>query len=264
MTASETFKRLPAGMYACKRSLNGPFLTEMNTAIDELLELPDPAMDSILDEFRDFWLRESEFCKRGYVFKRGYLFYGPPGTGKTSLINRLVRHTIEKSDGVVIEVKSSHDAKMCMRMIREAEPDRGIVAVMEDFDSLIDDDYGDETGFLSLMDGQDSINKVVYLATTNNKDAIPARFIDRPSRFDTLKYIGAPGAATRRAYLLSKEPSLVDTGEIDRWVAASENFSLAQLKEIIIGVKCFGLNFDSVIARLNANKIEPLQLVEAA
>lgn len=56
----------------------------IRTQTDNLLRLPDPTCDMLLNEFMTFWTRAPEMAKRGLTVKRGLMLYGPPGSGKTS------------------------------------------------------------------------------------------------------------------------------------------------------------------------------------
>ncbi|MGH6791962.1 MAG: hypothetical protein ACRECF_04400 [Methyloceanibacter sp.] len=85
---------------------------------------------------------------------------------------------------------------------------------------------------------------------TNYPERLDKRFVDRPSRFDTVAYIGMPTAASRAAYLKAKEPSL-SAEELERWVGLSEDLSIAHLKEMIIAVCCLGQDIEDVAARLH-------------
>lgn len=60
-----------------------------------------------------------------------------------------------------------------------------------------------------------------------------------------------PTAAARRHYLAHKEPDLT-AEELDAWVAISDNFSIAHLRELIILVKCFGASLEEAASRLRA------------
>lgn len=78
---------------------------------------------------------------------------------------------------------------------------------------------------------------ILFLATTNYPERLDRRFIERPSRFDTIKHIEQPSPSSRREFLKAKEPSLSPT-ELDEWVELSAGFSIAHLKELVIAVKC--------------------------
>jgi hypothetical protein len=86
--------------------------------------------------------------------------------------------------------------RKCLQMLRAVEPERQVVGILEDVDALIER-YG-ESEYLSLLDGEAQVDNVVYVATTNYPERLDARIVDRPSRFDTIRYIGMPSAGARR------------------------------------------------------------------
>ena len=248
--ATQTYDALPSGLYRCGVSPNvGPVLHQITVETDNLLELPDEDSSAIVAEFEKFWTLESEFRKRGFLMKRGFLLWGPPGSGKTSTVHLLVKKLIANSGGIIIVVENPHDAAQCLQMARQIEPKRPMIAIMEDLDALIER-FG-ENQFLALLDGEAQVDNIVFVASTNYPERLDRRFVDRPSRFDTVRYIGMPSAAARRVYLQTKEPSLKGE-ELDAWVKSSEGFSIAHLKEMIIAVRCFGQPLAEVTERLEA------------
>ncbi len=251
--AAETYDELPAGLYRTNIDSNGnPLLLKQKHETDGLLELPDDASLSILREFDDFWARRASFEQRGFLHKRGFMLWGPPGSGKTSCVNLLISRLIRDSQGVVLFLDQPQIAALCLRMLRMIEPDRPIVAVMEDIDALIKR-YG-ENEYLALLDGEAQVDRIVFVATTNYPERLDRRFCDRPSRFDTVQYIGMPSPVARRAYLAAKESSLIGS-ELASWVAETEGFSLAHLKELIVAVKCLGQSFEKALERLEGMRV---------
>lgn len=243
-----TEELLPAGMYrASMHPHYGPCLDSMPVTTDNLIELPDQEHEAILKEFRDFWSIEDRFRERGFLFKRGFLLWGPPGGGKTSTLQLLIKRIVDEMNGVVLVIDHPVNGTLCMKLLREIEPNRPLLCVLEDIDALIE--RTDESMFLSMLDGENQVDRVCTIATTNYPERLDARFVDRPSRFDTIKRIGMPTAAARRVYLSAKEPSL-GGAELDEWVKVSEDFSVAHLKEMIIGVRCFGQPLAEVVGRL--------------
>lgn len=244
----ETLAELHPGLYRCIfADMIGPALVKQRVETDSLLELPDDAGAEIISEFATFWKIADKFRERGFLHKRGFLLWGPPGSGKTSTVQLLVKRLIEQQKGVVLFLDRPDVAAACLQMARKIEPHRPMIAIMEDLDALVRK-FG-ENEYLSLLDGEAQVDNICFLGTTNYPELLDKRFVDRPSRFDTIRYIGMPSADARRVYLQTKEPAL-QGNELDMWVDASEGFSVAHLKEMIIAVKCFDQPLDVVVKRL--------------
>lgn len=247
---SSTYDSIPAGVYRCDSTPNlGPILIRQAIETDNLLELPDDSSSQIIEEFQAFWRLGNEFRKRGFLWKRGFLLWGPPGSGKTSCLQILIKRLARELDGVTLLLGHPGEASGGLQMLRHIEAKRPLIAVMEDLDALVEK-YG-ENEYLALLDGEAQVDNVVFLATTNYPERLDPRFVDRPSRFDTIRYVGMPSAAARRKYLATKEPELSDA-ELSEWVRLSDGFSVAHLKELIIAVRCFGQPLADVAARLEA------------
>lgn len=253
--ANETYDQIPAGLYRTGMHPGlGPILLKQDHDTDGLLELPDDASLSILQEFDDFWDRREAFRQRGFLHKRGFMLWGPPGSGKTSCTNILIKRLVNERDGIVLFLDVPSEAAQCFRLVRMIERDRPIVAIMEDIDALVHR-YG-EHEYLALLDGEAQIDRVVFVATTNYPENLDARFTDRPSRFDTIRHIGMPSEAARRVYLKTKEPALTDD-ELSKWTRCTDGFSLAHLKELIIAVKCLGQSFEDALERIEGMRYKP-------
>lgn len=243
----KTTPTLPAGCYEPHVGENGPFLSKLAVVTDNLLILPDDAARYILDDFSQFWEMKARFNERGFLHKRGILLWGPPGSGKTSTIQLLIKRVIEDLNGIVLMVDRPNRTVLNLQIIRKIEPDRPVICIMEDIDTLVTD-YG-ESGFLNMLDGEAQVDNIVFLATTNYPERLDGRFVDRPSRFDIVKYIGMPSAAARKFYLKAKEPTMSEE-ELDMWTATSDGLSIPHLKEMIISVKCYGRSLDETLERL--------------
>ena len=240
--------RLEAGVYTAGMKDGQPYLIRESPVTDQLLSLPDSKTITMLHEFDRFWGLEGTFGKFGFLHKRGFFLVGAPGAGKTASVQLLSKALVEKFDGVVLYLENPMVAYACLRMIRSIEPTRRIVCVLEDLDSLID--TYEEADFLSLFDGEKSIDHVVFVATTNYPEDIDKRFLDRPSRFDQVITIDLPSFADRLFYLKNRT-SDIDDATLEKWAIATKGFGIAHLKEIIISVTCFGYTFEETLKRLH-------------
>jgi hypothetical protein len=251
--AAETCDALDAGFYKFdNRSPMGACLQKITISTDNLIRLPDTAAEAVLAEFSTFWGLKDRFTQRGFLHKRGILLWGNPGSGKTASMMLMADDIIHKHGGIVCEIDNPTLAAACLANIRKIEPKRRIVAFLEDLDALVDR-YGENT-FLSLLDGETQVDNIVYVASTNYPERLDKRFVDRPSRFDTVKWIGMPSANARRVYLQTKEPSL-DSDELEQWVVKTDGFSVAHLRELVILVKCFDHPLDVAIHRLESMRM---------
>lgn len=247
--AAETIETLKPGFYKFDAIPNiGVCLRRMKINIDGLMRLPDTGTADVLAEFQHFWTLRERFTSRGFLHKRGYLLWGPAGSGKTSGLMQMAADIIDSYGGIVCQIEDPVLAAHGLGLIRKIEPDRPIVALIEDLDALVR--RGNfENAFLALLDGEAQVDRITYIATTNYPELLDRRFVDRPSRFDTIRYIGMPSAAARSVYLATKEPSLTEA-ELAEWVGQTEGFSVAHLRELVILVKCFEQPLSVAIKRL--------------
>jgi len=251
----QSYEELPSGLYRPMYSNSvGHFLEKQILDTDEILVLPDTASEDVLEEIRKFWGLKDVFHARGFIHKRGILLWGKPGSGKTSTIQLIIKSLIQEHNGIAIFAGHHDVTSNCLQMLRKIEPARPLIVIMEDIDALVME-YG-ESGYLALLDGESQVSNVVFIATTNYPERLDRRFVDRPSRFDTIKHILMPGEAARRVYLKAKESTL-ENDELENWVNLSKGFSIAHLKEMIISNRCYGKPIDEVVKRLrkmNNNK----------
>lgn len=247
--SQRTTPELSPGVYAIRMQPDrGAILCLRNVVTDDLLSLPDDASASLVDEFATFWTRGDRFRARGLTHKRGFLLWGPPGSGKTSTIALMCQRLVCEHGGVVILADHPVMAAEGLAVLRQIEPDRPLVVILEDLDALIQ--KSGESQWLALLDGETQIDRVVFIATTNYPERLDKRFVNRPSRFDTIRYIGMPSAAARDVFFKHRAPEL-SSEERRQWVSQTEGFSVAHLRELVIAHYCFDQSVASVIKRLD-------------
>ncbi len=217
---------------------------------DELLRFKSSVSEDVLKEIDRFWALKPGYDKLGLLHTRGVLLYGPPGTGKTSVLHQTAQMIVGRGD-VVFYARGIGAIAAGLAAFREVEPDRKVVVVLEDADEYLD--Y-QERDFLNLLDGDKSVDGVLYLATTNYVAAFPPRLL-RPGRFDQKVFVGPPAYDARLAYLTAK---VVDTSsgtaeEVQRLAAETDGLSFGDLRELVVAVYALKQSPEDALARLRGD-----------
>jgi hypothetical protein len=247
MPVGATAPKLPAGVYEtfAVPGMWGLELTDI--ASDGIYILPDMATQTLMDEVNKFWSSEQKYRDHNLLYKRGLLLWGPPGGGKTVAVKLLMSELV-KRDGVVILAQNIQLVILCLKAIRRIEPNRNLIVVLEDIDEIIN--YNGESHVLSMLDGENNVDNILHLATTNYPDRLGARIINRPSRFDRRVYVGMPSDEARRAYLDKATRGGLNSEELDKWIKDTKELSIAHLRELVAAVHCLDQPYEDVIERL--------------
>jgi hypothetical protein len=246
---SKTVAKLDAGVYSITGINNQWTFVPHKLVSDQLLRLPDSKSEYVIQEIERFWTLKKAFKEFGYTHKRGFLLWGPPGSGKTATVTMVVKNMVERNGLVFLADNHPGIVASLLRRFRQVEPCRPALVILEDIDAYVRQ-HG-ESEVLSILDGEQSIDNVVYIATTNYPENLDPRVINRPSRFDLIMLIDMPNADARRLYLKSRDTKLDDV-QIEQWVKDTDGFSIAHLKELIVGVCLFGKPVEEEIKRLKA------------
>lgn len=149
---------------------------------------------------------------KGATLPRGIIFYGPPGTGKTLFAEVLAAECSLRK--VHISLSDSASENSICRKIRKAflQGARGghpTMIFFDELDKLLPNEreeyYTDRSKtilaqLLTLIDGMEKVNNIVFVATCNDYDDLPET-ITRAGRFDKKIGLGLPDASSREAIL---------------------------------------------------------------
>ena len=216
-----------------------------------LLELPEMRSEEIIRLSDTFWNSEkdykegNEFVIGGAAFKSGIMVYGPPGSGKSCTL-KLVSNKLVDRGGIVFYANTHPTSVMgFLGDFSRIENERKSIIILEDFDTLIKN-YGD-SAYLAMLDSAQSINNVLFIATTNYPERLDPRIYNRPGRFSHVVKIGLPGPKTRDAYLRA---ILKNHRDVDEIVEKSQGFTIDHLSALVNAVYREKKNLQKELARL--------------
>jgi hypothetical protein len=241
-------QKIEPGVYAVDFSRDmGLFCKKIDIKSDELFIFSDSITQELLEEINLFWSKAELYKANNLIHKRGILLEGFPGTGKSSIISILSNEIIAKG-GVVFKINGfrnlDHYIEFVRTGFRKIQPDTPIITILEDLDQYEDV----EVELLDFLDGKTHLDHHVIIATTNNTEIIPDTFL-RPSRIDLKVEIPLPNEITRREYFTHKE---VPENDIEELVSKSNNFSLADLKELYICIYLLDYTIDEAINKISS------------
>ena len=253
---------VPSGIYEIDNDNSGWYLSKVKFPSDALLRLPGMPIDYILDQIDTFWKREELFKQTGLLHKRGILMYGPAGCGKTSIIRLLCDDVVHKRNGIVIMVTNCRLAETALGGIRQIEPRRPILTIIEDIETFMgsSDESSSARAMLALLDGETQVDHVVHLATTNKPDLLEDRIVKRPGRFDLVIGLNHPVAEARKEYLHNLLKDHVSEEELQAMVDETEGLGLAHLRELVVASYCLGLPREETLKRLRHNFKDKLKV----
>lgn len=205
------------------------------TVSDKIITSDTDVTADVLAYLKKFLSPETKetFKKFGMNYSTGVLKYGRPGTGKTVGINKFVKQFLADHKGYVLYASNPKDVRPFAQHFR-LDKNVPIVIVMEELELLIE--RGHEHTFLELLDGQEKIENIIYLATTNHIDRIPDRIKNRPSRFARVLEVKEPDHKTRHQYVLGMTG---DEATANMIAEVTEGLVMDEIKHVVINVACF-------------------------
>jgi len=185
---TETQSKLDAGVYnlGVQATGQGPPIFSFNktTKYDDGMFIEGGVFTqarSLVDRFIKTEMYEARKVM-GMMHKIGIIFDGKPGTGKTFLAGQICSQIAKEYNAVcLISTQHKVDYPWIIDNIREFDKDRLIVLVMDEFEKSPARHYSE---MLSFLDGSDSKDNVIILATINDITEMPSYLKDRPGRFE--------------------------------------------------------------------------------
>ncbi|CAI8034744.1 Paraplegin [Geodia barretti] len=164
-------------------------------------------------EFVDFLRHPLKYSDLGAKIPRGALLYGPPGTGKTLLARAVATEAgvpfISIAGSDFVEMFAGVGSARVRDLFRQARESAPCMVYIDELDAVgrsrkggaAEGHHEQESTLNQLlveMDGIDSVQRVVILASTNRVDILDQALL-RPGRFDRQIAIDLPTLPERKA-----------------------------------------------------------------
>jgi transitional endoplasmic reticulum ATPase len=251
---AETLERLDVTERDFKEALRG---IEPSALREVFVEVPDVTWADVggLEDTKER-LRETIQWPLDYpeVFEqmdvdsaKGVLLYGPPGTGKTLLAkavaNEAESNFISVKGPELLDKYVGESEKGVREIFSKARENAPTVVFFDEIDAIATE-RGRNTGdsgvservvsqLLTELDGLETLEDVVVVATTNRPDLIDSALI-RPGRLDRHVHVPVPDEAARRAILdvHTKHKPLADDVDLDAIAMRTEGYVGADLEAL--------------------------------
>ncbi|TKX47509.1 AAA family ATPase [Halorubrum sp. SD690R] len=178
---------------------------------------------------------------------KGVLMYGPPGTGKTLLAKAVAN----ESESNFISIKGpellnkyvGESEKGVREVFSKARENAPTIVFFDEIDSIATE-RGNNSGdsgvgervvsqLLTELDGLESLEDVVVVATTNRPDLIDSALL-RPGRLDRHVHVPVPDEAARRRIfeVHTRDKPLADDVDLDALARKTEGYVGADIEAV--------------------------------
>ncbi len=227
----------PFGNYSLEQGMFGFYLMPLSVSKTDKPILPSGILESLSYDTNTFF--ENAAFYRGHnpigermPHKRGILLIGPPGNGKSTAIKAYLSGMKNKY-GILIDCSRYLD-NSTFQWLEKTLGDRQKVVVFEDCDSVCQN-YSSRSAFLNFIDGVNNLENTLVIGTTNFPNRLDDAILDRPSRFDSIYYLGRPDVELRKQFLAKWFPYLMgDAKRMHSISVATDGYSGAAFKELFI------------------------------
>jgi hypothetical protein len=158
------------------------------------------------EHFNFFISKEAEEARKdlGLMDKMALIFNGGPGTGKTFLAGQMMEKLVREKNAICIMSKGepSIDIHTLIDSVRLEDPNRWVGILIDEYEKS----RGNELDMLSFLDGTNSRNNVLLIATVNSTKMLPETIINRIGRIERVYNFDTEDAEVIKAMIVSVIP----------------------------------------------------------
>lgn len=167
----------------------------------------------------------------GVPHKRGFLLTGSPGNGKTLLAKILASD--DSYHFCWLKLTNCTDDSSVSVAFKDAYMHAPCILLIEDLDRIAQRGAITMSNILNQLDGLNSRQGILVIATTNAPEKLDPALVHRPSRFDRVWRIPMPGEAQRLGMLRRLGAKFFSDEALASAAAGANGFSMAYTQEIL-------------------------------
>lgn len=240
-----------------KINSHGKFIKVDKITMDDVI-LKDEIKTRIISGTIDMFNNVEQYKKNNISIKRGILMEGEPGTGKTLVAKALCNQIDSTFIWITADdITYPSDVSAIYNMARELAP---TIILFEDID-YIGKDRADYRGsfdkitgeLLNQLDGLESNEGIITLASSNYPKALDKALRNRPGRFDIRIRFDLPDGDLRMK-MLTKFFGEADIADIDleEVVDITDGYTGAYVKELVVATIMLAVTDKSIQDNGNA------------
>jgi AAA+ superfamily predicted ATPase len=153
--------------------------------------------------------------------------------------------------GIVLLIDNPYLAQDAIKEIRDIEPDRKVMCVIEELDDMIS--RHNESDLASILDGEAQVGGVFFISTTNHPEKLSNRIL-RHGRIDDIFKIEMPSQKMRESFFAQKK-LFHDEAMVKDYAEKTVGMSMSQLREIIILTQIHGIPLEDAVENVGALRI---------
>jgi SpoVK/Ycf46/Vps4 family AAA+-type ATPase len=243
---AQTVPILPAGVYEPAYPTMDFGWLPKEFALDEIIIPENGVHLDILGRIDSFFHAAEKYRKLKLVHKMSLLLYGTPGGGKTTVFE-MVANSFIGMGGVVLCSQRASYISGALQSLRKVESERNALVLLEDVEDACESDL------LSLLCGEDTVDHVFFLFTSNHPEQISDR-LGRPGRIDDRIEIKTPDYDFRRLFFSKKLPEMASAG-LDAYARYSDGMTFAKMRQMLILTEIHGLDLADAADKLELDPI---------